>query len=571
MSEQPTVPSTVPIEEVAKLPNDIGQQSIELASDNFGWIVLVILVLIFYKQVAVLLGKFAELLGALASYVNRLIFAKFKSNDGNELTLEAESQAVQSGRAGLEDNPKDPPQKESEEQEEKTAGISLAEIIDEIKLRNFTIAEEKFQAYLATIDNSDTRHSTTAMYFSLAYVKSRNDDFLNKLQDLYYCSANSEQRKSSLSWLVRSLEKYGQINEVNGFYQHFITQKNEAAHLNEIKNIVIGLYIDNEMYADAELILSAWIGEEGISHEHLSLPYQLYAKMYEAQGDKKLAAMAYEKAVGLSPYDTNLLFSAAYLQDDANMRGLAIKNYNKLVELEPDNDSAWNNLAVCLEGKEVEGVRLGYFQRAIDTGSTLAVANKVRCLMHTGLYDDAESILNETVKLDSVHENVTHALSDLHEKRKEEEVKFDGILKEADKYKHELEKYAEARFSSEEVDFTGVWYMPDAISIEVNAVADGLFAEWTEARKTTIAANTISLGIKPTNSSAIVTYKKRGHLREGLISKATLLGGDDVVNTHTCFSYLQEGKWYIFSNTQSRNFQLVLSRQMPAPTTPCVT
>jgi CheY-like chemotaxis protein len=79
------------------------------------------------------------------------------------------------------------------------------------------------------------------------------------------------------------------------------------------------------------------------------------------------------KAVELAPNDEEILYTCAetlrklgVLRDDDNILSAAVDTYNRLLERNPSNADAWNNMGVCAQEMGREDLSRQYFERARD-------------------------------------------------------------------------------------------------------------------------------------------------------------------------------------------------------------
>jgi len=77
------------------------------------------------------------------------------------------------------------------------------------------------------------------------------------------------------------------------------------------------------------------------------------------------------RALELAPNEEEILFSCAetlqqigVLRDDRNVLSAAVETYNRLLEKNPQNASAWNNMGVCVQEMGRDDLSRQYFERA---------------------------------------------------------------------------------------------------------------------------------------------------------------------------------------------------------------
>jgi len=79
------------------------------------------------------------------------------------------------------------------------------------------------------------------------------------------------------------------------------------------------------------------------------------------------------KALELAPNDEEILFTCGatlqklgILRDDSKILSAAVDTYNQLVEKNPQNADAWNNMAICVQTMGRDDLSKQYFDRARD-------------------------------------------------------------------------------------------------------------------------------------------------------------------------------------------------------------
>ena len=89
------------------------------------------------------------------------------------------------------------------------------------------------------------------------------------------------------------------------------------------------------------------------------------------RNEEALASLT--KALELSPDDEEILFSCAdtlkkigILRDDEKILTAAMEAYNRLLEKNPSNADAWNNMGICAQEVGREDLSRQYFERARD-------------------------------------------------------------------------------------------------------------------------------------------------------------------------------------------------------------
>lgn len=96
---------------------------------------------------------------------------------------------------------------------------------------------------------------------------------------------------------------------------------------------------------------------------------------YRELGQDEEAAKDFEKAAELAPADEEILFGRAdlyrkrgILQDQKALVDAAIRGFNQVLEVNPNNAEAWNGLALCMKQLGKDETARQYFERANELG-----------------------------------------------------------------------------------------------------------------------------------------------------------------------------------------------------------
>ncbi|MGA2917231.1 response regulator [Methanoregula sp.] len=94
-------------------------------------------------------------------------------------------------------------------------------------------------------------------------------------------------------------------------------------------------------------------------------------------GQDEEAAKDFEKASELAPTDEEILFSRAdllrkrgILREQKSLIDAAVRAFNKVLEMNPNNAEAWNGLAICMKELEKDETARQYFDRSNELGKT---------------------------------------------------------------------------------------------------------------------------------------------------------------------------------------------------------
>jgi DNA-binding response OmpR family regulator/Flp pilus assembly protein TadD len=92
-------------------------------------------------------------------------------------------------------------------------------------------------------------------------------------------------------------------------------------------------------------------------------------------GQDEEAANDFDKAVDLAPTDEEVLFSRAshlkkmgILREEKTLIDAAVRAFNKVLEINPNNAEAWNGLGICMKELGKNETAYQYFERASELG-----------------------------------------------------------------------------------------------------------------------------------------------------------------------------------------------------------
>ncbi len=123
--------------------------------------------------------------------------------------------------------------------------------------------------------------------------------------------------------------------------------------------------------------------------------YLSFARFAERAGSFDQAAEQYQKALDLEPNNLDAMMGMAHLRDRRSQFTEATVLYQRITEQYPQNAAAWNDLGLCLARRGMLGDSLGALQTAIrlDPAKPLYRNNIAKVLVEMGRNEDALSQL----------------------------------------------------------------------------------------------------------------------------------------------------------------------------------
>jgi tetratricopeptide (TPR) repeat protein len=282
------------------------------------------------------------------------------------------------------------------------------------------------------------------------------------IEGLKALTENPEVKSDAYKWLSACYALADNYPKTIEALEHSIeSASDETIKSNLVVSLAGTLYKNGETKRAISRIFKA-IQDTSIP-QGKSILYKSVADLYKKQDNKELRALALEKAVEFTDVDTDLLFSLAYAYSENGEDGLSLQIYRRLLDLEPANSSALNNLGVQYSNLKLPISSVEVYKVSVELGNTLASSNLAVKMLEIGLVDEAQQVLTAAKSADVIHQNVLRAEADIIEKREAEANRKEEIISRANKQRQFLRAYAEAYFlDSQPADLTGKWkFGPD--------------------------------------------------------------------------------------------------------------
>lgn len=275
-------------------------------------------------------------------------------------------------------------------------------------------AFEELENYSSKIENDNEQKSYALYYLGLIYDESNNYKKASELISEAIELSNRDEQKSQC---------IGKLSTI-----HFD---------NEFKDKALNIILDN-----IDTI------NDRVPKSNL---YRSIADYYKKTENKVLEAVAYQKALELSPNNTSLMFDSAYnyCEVEEELKDVGAFIYKKLLYVNPDNSGALNNLGVAYNNLDLELKSVNTYKSGFEKGSTLAASNIAYLLINNGFKDEALEYLNKAKDLEEdTHDNIFSATTHLNNKARKENETEEKILKKAQKKYKFLAFYGDAAFTN---------------------------------------------------------------------------------------------------------------------------
>jgi tetratricopeptide (TPR) repeat protein len=421
----------------------------------------------------------------IAQFIKRLVNLVFSHGD-TRLSLQAtpEPRAEELEKKRLSEMPETEKPKDimelslPSEEEKKNWWIQM---VDAIIAGQKEEALQILEKHNASVTDSLVRLRNRSSYLYSAYFWGGDKAAFEQLKNIYDEAGDNDQKEVTGSFLAMAYSNAKNFSAERliweGLLKPGIPERNQATF---IKNLASCLEKEQKIDEARQLIEKKL--KELSDTEALCILFNKLGSLEAEQGEKLLSAIAYEKATEYKPDDEDILFNAAFAQSNTDLPCLSLFNYDTLIRLSPDKDTALNNLAVEASNLNMLGKSIKYYRRSADKGNTLAMANLAYLYIEKGFFEEASEILKKALGKKDHHPNVSAALVELEKKKKEEEDYYKKALDKAPKQRDFLRVFAEARFISTKVDniFSKIWYSEIGNQIEFSISNSELIGKWEE-------------------------------------------------------------------------------------------
>lgn len=274
-------------------------------------------------------------------------------------------------------------------EESRTTDNALVTMFRAFEDSDFTRAEQAYEEQRAAAQPDDEQREIDAIYLHLRYTKAADSGALAKLREL---ASHRPTKAKVLYWLALC---YWYTKDYSKARKVYIEARDSAdeVYAAQLTGDIAKCWAKEGSPDQGleEVIIKLREVEKDDAKVHL---YKSMASMYQAKGSERMRAIALEKALEFAPRDIDIRFSAAYAQSQAKLSAVSITNYDTLLTLEPKEGLSLNNLGVECKGVDLLFKSVGYYRKAADEGSTLAMANLAQLLMDTGFRDEAADELS---------------------------------------------------------------------------------------------------------------------------------------------------------------------------------
>ena len=454
---------------------------------------LTIVTILFRSQIAVLLNRFAKI--------------QFRKGDTELVIVQQESRELvetSSTNVSLEESSKsentDKPSLSETEKLTESSTLSQEELHREMFFAFFDNdikkAEEIFNKLQSIEEDQIMRYRNEAYYLHLCFSKG-DTEALEKLRKLEEATRSYPSANASAYYSIgKCHESVSQFEiALSAFEKAASVAQDETRKANSI------IAISNCYFSLGKKDLAFDVLEKGIQElsntEGLFTLYSFLAELFKKMDDKKMRAIALEKALEFQPNNPTARFNAAYSYGEGEFKHLTLYHYKTLIGFSPKHPAGLNNLGVAYKELQLPIQSIKYFKKSWKQKETLAAANLAYQYLYAGFTEEAQNIIAAAKIETNIHPNIGSALSAISKNEETETKTEQKIIENALEQQRFLLSFAKNYFSkvSTEVDVTGNWVTDEKISefTQTNSLIVGTWGDGENRRK--FSGNLKNLGV----------------------------------------------------------------------------
>lgn len=465
-------------------------------------IFLLIISILFKPQIAVFLNRFAKI--QIRKGDTEVVIVQQEDKEMEEMSppkglLEESSKLDVSEKPSVSEN----------EERVDINALSQKELNREMYFAFFendmNKAEEIFNRLQSIEEDQITRYQNESFYLYLRFSKG-DTNALEKLHQLEDTTKPYPVANSSVCFYI------GKCHESVSQFEAAISAFKNSASLTqeESKKASCIAAISDCYFSLGKNDIAVDVLEEGIQHssnaEALSTLYLSLAELFKRSDDKKMRAIALEKALEFQPNNSSTRFDTAYSYGDGDFKNLSLYHYKTLIGFSPEHRAGLNNLGVAYSGLQMPIRSVKYYKRAWKQKETLAAANLAYQYLNAGFLDEAQNVLTEAKIEADIHPNIGSALSAMSKNEESEAKNEQKIVEKAIEQQRFLLNFAKNYFTkvSSAVEINGSWVIDGKIS-NFTQTGSQITGTWGEDENKKKFSGTLK------NTGAVLKFEKWGY------------------------------------------------------------
>ncbi|ODY21061.1 hypothetical protein BBM17_02600 [Vibrio parahaemolyticus] len=409
-------------------------------------------------------------------------------------------------------------------------------------------AEEIFRRWECNVIDLDEAYRDRGLFYYMQFDVAHHFEAINLLEQHLKKAETDSQKMQTLQWLSEVLVKEKLFDKALNIWTTAINELTEDSLLFDAKLRLAKVSIEYELLEQGKKILIS-ILKSASSNIQLTKVYHALADVEEKLGNKQISAYCLDKATEYSPQDTDELFTSAYNASQAGVEELAISNYMRLTQRNPNHAVAWNNLGVEARNSGCHIKAMTSYSKSSELNETLAMANQGYALLGAGFSEEARKIALQATKLENVHRNVHKLIADIDSREHKDAEKWDDIVRNASRKQLHYRKYIEHYYQEDSIPIVGGWVSEDNQDIQIPN--DSNFeVTWVVGDGNKIK-HKITGQIKGASFSGRYTKNHSGN--------NSMLGAFKDINVN-CLGYVEKDKLYVFSTSAGDETMLTFKR-----------
>jgi tetratricopeptide (TPR) repeat protein len=334
-----------------------------------------------------------------------------------------------------------------------------------------------FSEYEKTENNPVELEKNKSTYLYLLFTKGNDNFALGELNKLIESSSNEESKYTALVFLSFCYQDGRQIKLDIELWEKYIKTFTNSSLITESTIQLAQALFRDDNFIQAKHILITLLNKTAELNFKSDI-FNTLSKIEKGLGNKNLAVYCKDKSQELKPNDRDGLFNTAYEASEENIDPLSISNYSVLLNIDPDNSTAFNNLGVKAQEAELKTKAVENYKKSSDKSNSLALANLGYLLLDSGFVDDAQQLADKALDMDDTHENIYSLLADIDKTKKDEDKKWNVLVKKCFEHQKFIRNYTQAYYEGEDYFNKGEWKTLDDSIVNLTVENGNLVAKW---------------------------------------------------------------------------------------------
>lgn len=419
-------------------------------------------------------------------------------------------------------------------------------------------AETAFKKYSIEENEPTKLEQNKAIYLFYLYTKGKDSSAINQLESLVNSATNEESKYTILQWLSFCYGESSQLKSEIELWEKAIESFQSEKYITSATVNLAKSLIEDENPIEARALLISRL--QGVSSkDDKSILFSALSDVEKKRGEKLMSVYCRDKSLEFDPDNRSELFTSAYQAGEENVNELSISNYVTLLNLDPNDPMALNNLGVHALSLNLKIKAIEKYKASSNLNNTLAMANQGYILLEAGFIKEAEEIAKKAVQMKEPDERVYSLLKQLAEFQKEQDTKWDEVVNGAKLRQRFIRNYTNAYYFRKDSPFEGEWLNESGINISISIKDNKLEASWKEpASGFSKDIYLVKLTGLVTNSSFKGRYKMAKEGGEDYSLRCLSLNTD-----FECMGYISDDDQVITlaAEETDKKFKLLLSRR----------